>query len=189
MLEDDVTRIELQAVSGIVLAVLGLPYDDYTGGNNYITQDLLDVLGYTTGIESNDTAFRYEFPYLQTPWTGTSACCGLGVDEEGSNKPNITSSHPQISNLGLSAPLSVASASPNPFTNNLVIRYHLEVASNTIVAIYDANGRMVKTLVNQKQNAGSYSVTWNASGQPTGIYFISTIINGKATQTLRIVKQ
>jgi hypothetical protein len=29
-LEDDVTRIELQAASGIVLAVLGLGYDDYT---------------------------------------------------------------------------------------------------------------------------------------------------------------
>ncbi|HVG41147.1 MAG TPA: DUF4331 domain-containing protein, partial [Chitinophagaceae bacterium] len=28
-LEDDVTRIELQAVSGIVLAAIGLPYDDY----------------------------------------------------------------------------------------------------------------------------------------------------------------
>ena len=28
-LEDDVTRIELQAVSGVVLAAIGLPYDDY----------------------------------------------------------------------------------------------------------------------------------------------------------------
>jgi hypothetical protein len=154
-----------------------------------VTQDLLDVLGYSTGINSNDTTFRYEFPYLQTPWTGTSACCGLGVTDSSGKSNIIAPSQPPVSNLGLSAPVSVASASPNPFTSNLVIRYHLEVASNTIVAIYDANGRMVKTLVNQKQNAGSYSVTWNASGQPTGVYFISTIINGKATQTLRIVKQ
>ena len=38
-LEDDVTRIELQAVSGIVLAAVGLWYDDYTAGSpNPVTQ-------------------------------------------------------------------------------------------------------------------------------------------------------
>ncbi|TND08026.1 MAG: hypothetical protein FD123_2580 [Bacteroidetes bacterium] len=54
-LEDDVTRIELQAVSGVALAAIGLWYDDFTSGNP-VTQDLLDVLGYTTGVEANDTA-------------------------------------------------------------------------------------------------------------------------------------
>jgi hypothetical protein len=187
-LEDDVTRIELQAVGGVVLAAIGLPYDDYVAGGSLVTQDLLDVLGYTTGINSNDTTFRSEFPYLQTPWSGTSACCGLGVNE--GNKSNvIASTKPQMNNLGLSTPLSVATASPNPFTGSVVVRYHLEVASNAIVAIYDINGRMIKSLVNQKQNAGNYSVTWDAANQSNGVYFVYTIINGKATQSVRIVKQ
>jgi hypothetical protein len=70
-LEDDVTRIELQAVSGVVLAAVGLWYDDYTaGGANPVTTDLLDVLTYTTGIEANDTAFKTAFPYVQAPWSG-----------------------------------------------------------------------------------------------------------------------
>jgi len=68
-LEDDVTRIELQAVSGVVLAAIGLWYDDYTTGNP-VTPDLLGVLGYTTGIEQNDTTFRSGFPYVQAPWSG-----------------------------------------------------------------------------------------------------------------------
>jgi hypothetical protein len=68
-LEDDVTRIELQAVSGVALAAIGLWYDDYTSGNP-VTQDLLDVLTYTTGIEANDTTFRTSFPYVQAPWSG-----------------------------------------------------------------------------------------------------------------------
>ncbi|TND08025.1 MAG: hypothetical protein FD123_2579, partial [Bacteroidetes bacterium] len=34
------------------------------------TQDLLDVLGYTTGVEANDTAFKPAFPYVQAPWSG-----------------------------------------------------------------------------------------------------------------------
>ncbi|MEK7255332.1 MAG: DUF4331 domain-containing protein, partial [Bacteroidota bacterium] len=71
-LEDDVTRIELQAVSGVVLAAIGLWYDDYTAGSaNPVTQDLLDVLTYTTGVEKNDAGFQGSFPYLAEPWRGT----------------------------------------------------------------------------------------------------------------------
>ena len=68
-LEDDVTRIELQAVSGIALAAIGLWYDDF-GGSNPVTQDLLDVLTYQTGVEKNDKPFQSSFPYLAAPWSG-----------------------------------------------------------------------------------------------------------------------
>lgn len=71
-LEDDVTRIELQAVSGIALAAIGLWYDDYqAGGENPVTDDLVGVLSYTTGVESNDKPFKSSFPYVATPWSGT----------------------------------------------------------------------------------------------------------------------
>jgi hypothetical protein len=69
-LEDDVTRIELQAVSGVALAAIGLWYDDYMGGPNPVTTDLLNVLTYTTGVEQNDTTFKSTFPYVQAPWSG-----------------------------------------------------------------------------------------------------------------------
>ena len=69
-LEDDVTRIELQAVSGVVLAAVGLWYDDRPLGGSALTPDLFDVLGYTTGVERNDTTFKDAFPYVQAPWSG-----------------------------------------------------------------------------------------------------------------------
>jgi hypothetical protein len=69
-LEDDVTRIELQAVSGVALAAIGLWYDDF-GGTNPVTQDLLDVLTYDTGVSANDKPFQATFPYLAAPWSGT----------------------------------------------------------------------------------------------------------------------
>lgn len=70
-LEDDVTRIELQAVSGVVLAAVGLWYDDFKTGGSPVTKQLLDVLTYTTGVEQNDKAFQVTFPYLAAPWAGT----------------------------------------------------------------------------------------------------------------------
>lgn len=74
-LEDDVTRIELEAAGGIVLAVLGLWYDDFnpSGPNpSPVTNQLLNVLQYSTGVEKNDTSFKAVFPYVQTPWRGTA---------------------------------------------------------------------------------------------------------------------
>lgn len=75
-LEDDVTRIELQAVSGAVLAAVGLWYDDFAADNpnaSPVTNQLLNVLQYSTGVESNDTTFKSSFPYVQAPWRGTEA--------------------------------------------------------------------------------------------------------------------
>ncbi|MBC7410882.1 MAG: DUF4331 domain-containing protein [Bacteroidia bacterium] len=72
-LEDDVTRIELQAVGGVVLAAIGLWYDDYTvGAANPVTNQLINVLQYSTGVEKNDTTFKATFPYVQAPWRGTA---------------------------------------------------------------------------------------------------------------------
>ena len=69
-LEDDVTTIELQAVSGIALAAIGLWYDDYTLGSSPLTDDLLNVLTFNAGVTKNDTALKACFPYEQGPWRG-----------------------------------------------------------------------------------------------------------------------
>ena len=72
-LEDEVVKIELQAVSGAVLAAIGLWYDDYAAGTTAspVTPQLKGVLNFTAGVEQNDTTFRAAFPYVQTPWQGT----------------------------------------------------------------------------------------------------------------------
>jgi hypothetical protein len=71
-LEDDVTTIELQAVSGVALAAIGLWYDDYTPGTSPspVTTDLVNVLSFSAGPTHNDTTFKTSFPYVQTPWRG-----------------------------------------------------------------------------------------------------------------------
>ncbi|MEL6674328.1 MAG: DUF4331 family protein, partial [Bacteroidota bacterium] len=75
-LEDDVTRIELQAVGGLVLAAIGLWYDDFDAQDpnaTPVTNLLINALQYSTGVEENDTTFRAAFPYVQSPWRGTDA--------------------------------------------------------------------------------------------------------------------
>ena len=71
-LEDDVTTIELQAVSGVALAAIGLWYDDYKVGvtSSPLTPDFLNVYTFTAGVTHNDTTYKSCFPYEQTPWRG-----------------------------------------------------------------------------------------------------------------------
>jgi hypothetical protein len=71
-LEDDVTRIELQAVGGVALAAIGLWMDDFTNPNQSpVTNLLLNNLQYSTGVETNDAPFQSTFPYVAAPWRGT----------------------------------------------------------------------------------------------------------------------
>jgi len=99
-LEDDVTRIELQAVAGVVLAAVGLWYDDFDPAvGNPVTDQLLGVLTYTTGVETNDKAFRSSFPYLAMPTAGTDNCFA-DLFDEGSELETVSQFFTSSNNSG-----------------------------------------------------------------------------------------
>jgi hypothetical protein len=60
---------------------------------------------------------------------------------------------------------------PNPFNPTTVVRYQLPVASSVKLTIYDVLGREVSVLVNEKKNAGTYEVKFDAAGLSSGVYF------------------
>ncbi|MEO8665983.1 MAG: M14 family zinc carboxypeptidase [Ignavibacteria bacterium] len=69
---------------------------------------------------------------------------------------------------------------PNPFNPSTVIRYKIPAdskrqTSNVKLIIYNALGIDVKTLVNEKQGAGSYEVQFDGSNFPSGVYFYKLI--------------
>ncbi len=69
-LEDDVTTIELQAVGGVVLAAVGLFYEDATPANGGVSPQLVNVLTFNSGPTKNDVPLKTTFPYEQSPWRG-----------------------------------------------------------------------------------------------------------------------
>ena len=79
-LDDDVTTIELQAVSGVALAAIGLWYDDYIPGTTAspVTPNLVSVLSFDAGVTHNDTTFKTSFPYVQAPWRGFNGASYVG---------------------------------------------------------------------------------------------------------------
>ncbi len=65
---------------------------------------------------------------------------------------------------------------PNPFNPSTIISYDIASNSNVLLEIYDMRGRIIKSIVNQKQALGRYEVEWrgidNLGKQvAAGIYF------------------
>jgi hypothetical protein len=60
---------------------------------------------------------------------------------------------------------------PNPFNPTTNIAFTLPEAAQVKIAVYDLQGRQIAELVNGTQEAGVHSVTWDASRQPSGLYF------------------
>ena len=167
----------------MVLAAVGLPYDDYAGGPSPVTPKLLGVLTYNTGVNANDTSFKTSFPYVQTPWAGTCNCAGLEVNY---TQPPIL---PPSSRLGIMAREVFVSSAPNPFNNTTTIRYRMDEPGHISIEVFDGRGNQVNVLVNQQQQAGTYTVYWNASRLPAGVYLVKALKNGEVKQTMRLVKQ
>ncbi|MFC2094368.1 TIGR03790 family protein [Bacteroidota bacterium] len=78
---------------------------------------------------------------------------------------------------------------PNPFNPTTNISYSLENAGLITLKVYDILGKEVATLVNENQEVGNYSVEFNASQLPSGIYFYKiTSANYTATRKLILLK-
>lgn len=186
-LEDDVTRIELQAVSGVALAAIGLWYDDYTAGGSPVTPDLLSVLGYTTGVEKNDGIFTKKFPFLAKPWAGDSDCGGkLAAPAQPIALPNtgIGLTTPEIAGTQL-----MMANYPNPFAAQTTLQYEVAQPGQFSIQVVDMSGKMVSELVNQRLEKGQYQTVFDASSLPAGIYFAKAKdANGKLLEVLKMVK-
>ncbi|MDB5279387.1 MAG: hypothetical protein JWR61_4342 [Ferruginibacter sp.] len=187
-LEDDVTRIELQAVGGVVLAAIGLWYDDYIPGSSPspVTPNLVKVLTYTTGVEANDVALKQFFPYVQEPFAGTYICPCNTPNNARSN--NTIRSTVNMGGLTMSAPEVFAKVSPNPFIGNGTITYRVDNTSRVSISLVNAEGQQVKMLVDKNVKPGTYTEKWDGHGLTKGIYFIKVTKDGEVKQTIKVVK-
>ena len=60
---------------------------------------------------------------------------------------------------------------PNPFNPSTTISFSIPKTNFVTIKVYDVLGREVATLVNEEKSPGNYSVNFNASNLPSGVYF------------------
>jgi hypothetical protein len=75
---------------------------------------------------------------------------------------------------------------PNPFNPTTSIDYSIKSAGDVSLKVYDILGTEVASLVNENQDPGNYSVKFNASELPSGIYFY-TLNSGNFISTKKLI--
>jgi len=68
---------------------------------------------------------------------------------------------------------------PNPSAKYVNISYSLKEAANVKMSIYDINGKIVNTILNEKKSVGSYIETWDRSNVASGLYILEIDADGK----------
>lgn len=117
-------------------------------------------------------------PLVRWRFFGASGAGVLGVDT------------PLASSLGV----RLRAAAPNPFRGGSTsIRYDLDATSSVDLTLFDAQGRVVRRLVNERlQLAGTHVATWDGRDEqeravPGGVYFAKLNAAG-GVRTQRVVK-
>jgi hypothetical protein len=60
---------------------------------------------------------------------------------------------------------------PNPFNPTTTIRFSIQTAGEASLKIFNLLGEEVATLASGEMGTGSHTVHWDATGQPSGVYF------------------
>ncbi len=89
-------------------------------------------------------------------------------------------------------PLTLHTALPNPTTNITSLKLDLPVPAAAQVAVYDASGRHVRTIVAKPLDAGRHTISWsgldkNNAAVPAGIYWLKARVSGFPVQSRRVV--
>ncbi len=91
---------------------------------------------------------------------------------------------------GIPATFALLQNYPNPFNPDTRIEYWIPVTSDVTVQIYNIQGQYMQTLIDEKKEAGCFTVTWNGKNAQgnhaaTGVYVYKMTAE---TGTQRVVK-
>ncbi|MDD2889811.1 MAG: FlgD immunoglobulin-like domain containing protein [bacterium] len=145
--------------------------------------DCLRLLEYDTlifsamGMMDTMATIAYKF------WAKNYGIVATVTSADGETNPNFTTGnlnrmtqfHTAIEER-TSPKQKIVNLYPNPFRNNIDIKYSLANSGNVSLKIYDITGNLVRTLVDNSQSVGNHNMLWNGNNTngtkvPAGIYF------------------
>lgn len=160
------------------------------GGNTWINQRLSDASFTLTSVNSDVRNGEYigidAFAGKIIPvWTDDRAGT---PDQEIYTSNNLVVGTPVISSE-LPVIFSLSQNYPNPFNPVTQINYAVAKAGFITLSVYDVLGNRVKTLFDGTKLSGNYSVSFDASDLPSGVYFYTLIADGfRDTKRMVLIK-
>ena len=141
-------------------------------------QGISEEGGNTIGIENynQDVALQYVYNanYLDT---ASNLKEGLAIKFT-TQIPSVNIDNLENEERIIPSKFTLKQNYPNPFNPNTTIAYSLPKQSYVDLKIYNIKGQLVRTLCNDEQEAGEYSINWDGSDEQgrvvsSGVYFYS----------------
>jgi hypothetical protein len=177
-LADDIVDIEERVAAGILVP----------GFNNAPANQLGD------GVDGNDKPYLPYFPYVALPHDPLNNVNdveqkGSGAAIEKLYRPGAATA-PQAALAG-EAKLALGSANPGP---SHILASAVPQTARVTLKVYAANGRLVRTLVDQDAAAGSFRAVWDGKGDDgaamaKGVYFARYTTNGSVSDDRKLILQ
>jgi len=131
--------------------IFGCPYSQGTQGEKY------PVRYYVKSVD------KYEDISVPSDFVQTVGETGAFLEEEPDNLISINPDIPKEYYLDQNY--------PNPFNPVTKIRYDLPFDGKVNIRIYDINGRLIFTLINENKTAGRYEMEFNGDNLSSGVYY------------------
>ena len=125
-----------------------------------------EKIGFVNGNGNSNSSKDYSF-VDKTNSKGKYAYRLKQIDNDGKYK---YSKEVEV-DLGTPKEFLLAQNYPNPFNPSTVINYQLPVNSNVTLKVFNALGKEVAELVNEKKEPGTYSVDFSGANLSSGAYF------------------
>ncbi|HEY7751885.1 MAG TPA: discoidin domain-containing protein, partial [Ignavibacteriaceae bacterium] len=177
----------------------------FSGQVNHLNQV---ELNWVTATETNNLSFEIERKNSENDYQVIGSIPGSGTSSEPRHynfidkeitpgiykyrlKQNDLNGHFDYSpEIEVEVPLPVEFALyqnyPNPFNPLTKIDFSLPVKQTISLVIYNSLGQVVRNLFNDEKQAGIHSITFNASGLPSGVYFY-TIRGENIAETKKMI--
>ncbi len=175
----------IQTVNGVDISA-----DGYIGGVQMTLSHGADF-----SIELTDNAYVAEY---KTNGTSTMLIVINPEDEEIFRSSGdftidevLVTNSQEFIDVAKELPVSftLSNAYPNPFNPTTTLTLDIADQSFASVKVFNLRGEVVGVLMNDMVNAGSYTMTWDASNLSSGVYMIKAEANGQiASQKVMLVK-
>ena len=170
---DDVVDIEERVAAGILV----------DGFNNAPANQLGD------GVDANDKPFLPAFPYIGLPNSPLSHVHEL--EQKGPNAATTASGQAMVSSAVSRGKLELSAGNP---ASRHVLAYSVPQAAHVTLAIFNVQGRVIRTLIDQDAAAGQFSAVWDGRADDgtvvaKGVYFARYTTGGEKADERKLVLQ
>ncbi|MGC9093973.1 MAG: T9SS type A sorting domain-containing protein, partial [Bacteroidota bacterium] len=154
------------------------------GGNDvYFSDGAIDGKQYYLNDLYSDSSSVINFSGGQAMFTATLPPYGSAVYILSDSLirlsiPVITSINDRISSGSVPQKFALMQNYPNPFNPSTTIKYSVPTNSFVRLEVFNSLGQLVRTLINEEQNAGTYQVIFDGKDLASGVYFYRLLAGG-----------